>query len=58
VLAKAGSKAGTRHIAFEGFEKSLGSAQIQLIRCIPLEKAMSSTLLAYEKELCILGPQI
>jgi len=48
VLAKARLKAGTRHIAFEGFDKPLGSAQIQLIRSIPLEKAMSSTLPAYE----------
>ena len=36
------------HVAFEGFDKPLGKAQIKFIRSIPLEKAMSSTLLAYE----------
>jgi DMSO/TMAO reductase YedYZ molybdopterin-dependent catalytic subunit len=48
VLARAKLNAGARHIAFEGFDKPLGSAQIQFIRSIPLEKAISSTLLAYE----------
>ncbi len=36
------------HVAFAGFDKPLGKAGIQFIRSIPLEKAMSSTLLAYE----------
>jgi DMSO/TMAO reductase YedYZ molybdopterin-dependent catalytic subunit len=36
------------HVAFEGFDKPLGKAQIKFIRSIPLEKALSSTLLAYE----------
>ena len=48
VLNKAGITASARHVAFEGFDKPLGKAQIQFIRSIPLEKAMSSTLLAYE----------
>jgi DMSO/TMAO reductase YedYZ molybdopterin-dependent catalytic subunit len=48
LLARVNSKTGGRHIAFEGFDKPLGSAQIKFIRSIPLEKAMSSTLLAYE----------
>ncbi len=48
LLNKAGLKDTARHIALEGFDKPLGSAQIQFIRSIPLEKAMSSTLLAYE----------
>ena len=48
VLNRAGLKARARHVAFEGFEKSMGSAQIRFIRSIPLEKAMESTLLAYE----------
>jgi len=34
--------------SFEGFDKSLGSAGIKFIRSIPLEKAIESTLLAYE----------
>jgi DMSO/TMAO reductase YedYZ molybdopterin-dependent catalytic subunit len=48
ILKPAGLKAAARHVAFEGFDKPLGSAQIQFVRSIPLEKAMSSTLLAYE----------
>ena len=48
LLNKAGLKDTARHVAFEGIDKPLGSAQIQFIRSIPLEKAMSSTLLAYE----------
>ena len=48
ILKRAILKTGARHVAFEGFDKPLGSAQIQFIRSIPLEKAMSSTLLAYE----------
>ena len=36
------------HVAFEGFDKPLGKAQIKFIRSIPLSKALSSTLLAYE----------
>jgi DMSO/TMAO reductase YedYZ molybdopterin-dependent catalytic subunit len=35
-------------VAFEGFDKPLGSAGVKFIRSIPLEKAMDSTLLAYE----------
>jgi len=41
-------KANARHVAFEGLDKPLGSAQIQFIRSIPIEKALSSLLLAYE----------
>lgn len=37
-----------RHVAFEGFDKPLGSAQIKFVRSIPIEKALESTLLAYE----------
>jgi DMSO/TMAO reductase YedYZ molybdopterin-dependent catalytic subunit len=48
VLALAGPVNGARHVAFEGFDKPLGSARIQFIRSIPLDKAISSTLLAYE----------
>ena len=35
-------------MTFEEFDKSLGSAGIKFIRSIPVEKALSSTLLAYE----------
>ncbi|WP_297696770.1 sulfite oxidase, partial [uncultured Eudoraea sp.] len=48
VLALAGLKNDARHVGFEGFDKPLGSAGIKFIRSIPIEKAMSSTLLAYE----------
>ncbi len=48
LLEKAGLKADARHVSFEGFDKPLGSAGIKFIRSIPIEKAMSSTLLAYE----------
>jgi DMSO/TMAO reductase YedYZ molybdopterin-dependent catalytic subunit len=48
LLKTAVLKDTAQHVAFEGFDKPLGSAQIQFIRSIPLAKAMSSTLLAYE----------
>ena len=48
LLAKAAPKDTAKHICFEGFDKPLGSAKIKFIRSIPLEKAISSTLLAYE----------
>jgi DMSO/TMAO reductase YedYZ molybdopterin-dependent catalytic subunit len=48
LLEKAGIAPNAHHVAFEGFEKPLGKAQIKFIRSIPLEKALSSTLLAYE----------
>jgi len=48
VLALAGVKNDARHVGFEGFDKPLGSAGIKFIRSIPIDKAMSSTLLAYE----------
>jgi DMSO/TMAO reductase YedYZ molybdopterin-dependent catalytic subunit len=35
-------------VAFEGLDKALGSAGIKFIRSIPIEKALTSTLLAYE----------
>ena len=37
-----------RHVAFEGMDEPYGSAKLKFIRSIPLEKAMASTLLAYE----------
>jgi DMSO/TMAO reductase YedYZ molybdopterin-dependent catalytic subunit len=48
VLEKAGLKTGAKHVAFEGLDKSMGSKGIKFIRSIPIEKAMTSTLLAYE----------
>lgn len=48
LLAQAGLAPHARHVAFEGFDKPLGKARIKFIRSIPLEKAVGSTLLAYE----------
>ena len=48
LLEKAQLKDSAKHISFEGFDKPLGSAGIKFIRSIPLEKAISSTILAYE----------
>jgi DMSO/TMAO reductase YedYZ molybdopterin-dependent catalytic subunit len=45
---KTGLKHNAGHISFEGLDKPLGSAGIKFIRSIPLEKAVESTLLAYE----------
>ncbi len=41
-------KRNAKHVSFEGMDKPLGSAEIKFIRSIPLEKAISSTILAYE----------
>ena len=48
VLSIAGLKDDVQHVSFEGLDKPLGSAGIKFIRSIPIDKAMSSTLLAYE----------
>jgi DMSO/TMAO reductase YedYZ molybdopterin-dependent catalytic subunit len=48
LLDRAGLKDNAKHVSFEGLDKPLGSAGIKFIRSIPLEKASSSTLLAYE----------
>ena len=48
VLQQAGIAPDAQHVAFEGFDKPLGKAQIKFIRSIPLEKALSTTMLAYE----------
>ena len=45
---KAGLKKNARHVSFEGLDQPMGKAGIKFIRSIPLEKAMESTLLAYE----------
>lgn len=48
LLEKAAVRASAGHVAFEGFDKAAGSAGIKFVRSIPIEKALSSTLLAYE----------
>jgi DMSO/TMAO reductase YedYZ molybdopterin-dependent catalytic subunit len=48
VLAAARPKPAARHVAFEGFDEPLGASGIKFVRSIPLEKALASTLLAYE----------
>lgn len=48
VFALAGVKDEARHVSFEGLDKPRGRAGIKFIRSIPIKKAMSSTLLAYE----------
>ena len=48
VLQQAGVESAARHVSFEGMDRPLGSAGIKFIRSIPIEKAMSTTLLAYE----------
>ena len=48
LLEKAGLAPNAQHVCFEGYDKPLGKAQIKFIRSIPIAKAMSSTLLAYE----------
>jgi DMSO/TMAO reductase YedYZ molybdopterin-dependent catalytic subunit len=41
-------KGSARHVAFEGMDEPYGAAKLKFIRSIPLEKALTSTLLAYE----------
>ncbi len=48
ILQQAGVKTTGKHVSFEGQDKSPGSSGIKFIRSIPIEKAMESTLLAYE----------
>jgi len=48
LLQEAGLTARAAHVAFEGMDTPLGKAQISFVRSIPIEKALSSTLLAYE----------
>jgi DMSO/TMAO reductase YedYZ molybdopterin-dependent catalytic subunit len=48
LLAVAGLKDDARHVSFEGLDEPLGKAGIKFIRSIPIDKALSSTLLAYE----------
>lgn len=48
VLENTGVQENARHVAFEGLDNPLGSKGIKFIRSIPVEKALASTMLAYE----------
>lgn len=48
VLERAGLLENANHVSFEGFDEPLGSAGIKFVRSIPMDKALGSTLLAYE----------
>ncbi|BBO70356.1 sulfite oxidase [Desulfosarcina alkanivorans] len=48
LLNKSGLADRAAHVAFEGMDTPLGKSRIKFVRSIPIEKAMSSTLLAYE----------
>ena len=48
VLDMAGPMDSAGHVAFEGMDQPLGSKGVHFVRSIPIEKACSSTLLAYE----------
>jgi DMSO/TMAO reductase YedYZ molybdopterin-dependent catalytic subunit len=48
LLEAAGVASNAFHVAFVGLDKPLGTSGVQFIRSIPIEKALSSTLLAYE----------
>ncbi len=48
LLAEAGLASRAAHVSFEGMDTPLGKAQIAFVRSIPIEKALTSTLLAYE----------
>ncbi|MGD9331266.1 MAG: sulfite oxidase [Desulfobacterales bacterium] len=48
LLTEAGLTERAAHVSFEGLDTPLGKAQISFVRSIPIEKAMASTLLAYE----------
>jgi len=48
ILFLARPKEQAHHVAFEGLDEPAGKAKIKFIRSIPLEKAMGTTLLAYE----------
>jgi len=48
LLNMAGIRPNAKHVCFEGFDIPKGKAQIKFIRSIPIEKALDSTILAYE----------
>jgi len=48
LLAIVSPRRNARHAAFEGMDEPYGAAKLKFIRSLPLEKALTSTLLAYE----------
>jgi DMSO/TMAO reductase YedYZ molybdopterin-dependent catalytic subunit len=48
LLQIAKPRGNARHVAFEGMDEPYGAAKLRFIRSIPLEKALASTLLAFE----------
>ena len=48
LLGMTGVEDDVRHVSFEGLDEPLGKAGIKFIRSIPIDKALSSTLLTYE----------
>ena len=48
ILTLARPKERARHVAFEGLDEPAGKAKIKFIRSIPFEKAMGTTMVAYE----------
>ncbi len=48
VLKLAGLPDHAAHVSFEGMDTPMGKAGIKFIRSIPMDKAMASTLLAYD----------
>jgi DMSO/TMAO reductase YedYZ molybdopterin-dependent catalytic subunit len=48
LLENARPRGQAGHVAFEGLDEPAGAAKIKFIRSIPLEKALDSTLIAYE----------
>jgi len=48
VLMMAGLTDKSNHVAFEGFGRPVGGSGVEFIRSIPIDKAMDSTILAYE----------
>ncbi len=48
LLEKAGLTDRSLHVAFEGFGRPVGGSGVEFVRSIPIDKAIDSTLLAYE----------
>jgi DMSO/TMAO reductase YedYZ molybdopterin-dependent catalytic subunit len=48
LLEEAGLTGRSLHVAFEGFGRPVGGSGVEFIRSIPIDKAIDSTLLAYE----------
>ena len=48
ILSLARPKEHARHVAFEGLDEPVGKIKIKFLRSIPLDKAMGTTILAYE----------